>query len=189
LPVARDGPWPRVPASARPHACGDAIVARPPPATSHRRCRPTTATCRPRAPCLSSPYLLPCRAVAHLSTHSHTLIHLCSLWLPLLTCRMPHLSITKLRLNSDHLPDPSSASNDRWSAPTLPVSHLLLLPHAPHHGQPLLTLLRPGRHLLEDRVVLLMLPGPRVNRPDNHTEPLSPFPSNRNPPPLITLLW
>jgi hypothetical protein len=46
-----NGPWQRVPASAH----GDATVARPPPATSHQRCCPTTATYRPCAPRSPSP--------------------------------------------------------------------------------------------------------------------------------------
>jgi hypothetical protein len=100
----------------------------------------------------------------------------------------PHLSVNKFRLNSDHLPDPSSASNDQWSAPPLPVSHPPLLRQAPRCGQLPPALLQPGRHLLEDRVVLLMLPGPEVSRPDHDTEPPSSFPSDRNPPPLTTLL-
>jgi hypothetical protein len=164
LPAAHDGPWLRVPASACPRACGNATVARPPPATLRRCCRPISATCRPRAPCSPSPYALPCRAVAHLSTHSHAFVRLCSLQSLLLTCHKPRLAVEKLRLNSDHLPNPSSTSNDRWSVPPLPVSHPPLLPRAPQCGQPPLSLLQPSHHLLEDRVILLMLPGPEVSR-------------------------
>jgi hypothetical protein len=105
------------------------------------------------------------------------LIHLFLLRSSLLTCCRPRPSVKKLRLNSDHLPDPSSASNDRWPMLPLPVSHMSLLPQAPHHGQPPPTLLQPGRQLLEDRIILLTLPGLEVSRPNHHNEPLSPFPS------------
>jgi hypothetical protein len=48
-------------------------MARPSPATSRRRCWPTTATCRPRVPTLIVALILsPAEAVAHLSTFTPT---------------------------------------------------------------------------------------------------------------------
>jgi hypothetical protein len=56
LPAAHAGPWPHVPASACPHMCRDAMVARTSPATSRQRCRWATvrfslpSTCVAAAP-------------------------------------------------------------------------------------------------------------------------------------------
>jgi hypothetical protein len=52
LLAAHDGPWPRVPASARPRTCDDAAVAQSLPATSRRCYRSTARHLRStRSPC------------------------------------------------------------------------------------------------------------------------------------------
>jgi hypothetical protein len=69
LASAHDSPWPHVPASTCPRMHGDAMVTQPPPGTSCRRCRPTTATYRPCRPMLTVAFILsPAEVVAHLST-------------------------------------------------------------------------------------------------------------------------
>jgi hypothetical protein len=117
LPVAHDSPRPRVSSSVRPCARGDTTVARSPPATSCRRCRPPRHLRSTRSPCNRRLHMRSA-PLSHVTAMSRPvpLLFLGSHQAPAPLCSASHRAPLLQAPSADYRAPPSCASEPRQAA-------------------------------------------------------------------------